>query len=80
MTECNQTRGALFSRQLQPRLYLPLYIFSGEPMLWARLRPSNLDVSAGSVKQMQGIVRQIRGARRRFASPYGRTRALAARW
>lgn len=40
--------------------YLPLYIFCGEHLLCARLRPSNQDASAGSVEEVQRIVRQIR--------------------
>ncbi len=40
--------------------YLPLYIFSGDHVLCARLRPSNQDASAGSVEEVARIVRQIR--------------------
>lgn len=40
--------------------YLPLYIFCGEFLLAARLRPSNIDASAGSVEELQRIVKQIR--------------------
>ena len=40
--------------------YLPLYIFCGEFLLGARLRPSNIDASAGSVPELQRIVKQIR--------------------
>jgi len=40
--------------------YLPLYIFCGEHLLCARLRPSDIDASAGSVKELERIVRQIR--------------------
>ena len=40
--------------------YLPLYIFCGEHLLCARLRPSDIDASAGSVKEMDRIVKQIR--------------------
>src|SRR5437870_6144180 len=42
--------------------YLPLYIFCGEFLLGARLRPSNIDASAGSVEELQRIVKQIRSA------------------
>ncbi|HEY2121211.1 MAG TPA: IS1380 family transposase, partial [Candidatus Acidoferrum sp.] len=42
--------------------YLPLYIFCGEFLLCARLRPSNLDASAGSVEELKRIVQQIRCA------------------
>jgi DDE family transposase len=42
--------------------YLPLYIFSGDFLLGARLRPSNIDASAGAVEELQRIVGQIRQA------------------
>lgn len=40
--------------------YLPLYIFSGDHLLCARLRPSNTDASAGCVEELERIVKQIR--------------------
>lgn len=40
--------------------YLPLYIFCGNHLLCARLRPSNQDASAGSVEELERIVGQIR--------------------
>jgi hypothetical protein len=40
--------------------YLPLYVFAGEHVLCARLRPSNIDPSAGSRKEMERIVGRIR--------------------
>jgi hypothetical protein len=40
--------------------YLPLYIFCEDHLLCARLRPSNQDASAGSVAEVERIVRQIR--------------------
>jgi hypothetical protein len=40
--------------------YLPLYVFCGEHLLCARLRPSNQDASAGSVEEVARIVAQIR--------------------
>jgi hypothetical protein len=42
--------------------YLPLYIFCGEHLLCARLRPSDIDASAGSVKEIERIVTQIRAS------------------
>jgi hypothetical protein len=42
--------------------YLPLYIFCGDQLLCARLRPSNIDASAGSLEEVQRIVTQIRKA------------------
>ncbi len=40
--------------------YLPLYIFCGEHLLCARLRPSNIDASAGSLEEVQRMVRRFR--------------------
>jgi hypothetical protein len=40
--------------------YLPLYIFCGEHLLCARLRPSDRDASAGAVEEVQRIVEQVR--------------------
>jgi len=42
--------------------YLPLYIFCGDFLLGARLRPSNIDASAGSREELERIVTQIRQA------------------
>jgi DDE family transposase len=42
--------------------YLPLYIFCGDQLLCARLRPSNIDASAGSLQEVQRIIPQIRKA------------------
>lgn len=41
--------------------YLPLYIFSGQHLLCARLRKADQDASAGAVDELQRIVAQIRG-------------------
>jgi hypothetical protein len=40
--------------------YLPLYIFCGEFLLGARLRPSNIDASEGTVEELERIIGQIR--------------------
>lgn len=40
--------------------YLPLYVFCGEHLLLARLRPANQDASAGSVEELARIVAQLR--------------------
>jgi hypothetical protein len=40
--------------------YLPLYVFAGEHVLCAHLRPSNIDPSAGSLKEIERIVKRIR--------------------
>ena len=40
--------------------YLPLYVFCGRHLLAAKLRPANIDASAGSIEEMARIVTQIR--------------------
>ena len=40
--------------------YLPLYIFCGEFLLAAKLRPSNIDASFGVLEEIERIVEQIR--------------------
>jgi Transposase DDE domain group 1 len=40
--------------------YLPLYIFAGDQLLCARLRPSNQDAAQGSVQEVSRIVAQLR--------------------
>ena len=52
--------GRFFHGYYKHYCFLPLYIFCGEHLLCARLRPSDIDASAGSVKELDRIVRQIR--------------------
>ena len=40
--------------------YLPLYIFSGDHLLCARLRQSDIDAAAGVVEELDRIVKRIR--------------------
>jgi Transposase DDE domain group 1 len=40
--------------------YLPLYVFCGRHLLAAKLRPSNIDASAGAVAEVERLVAQIR--------------------
>jgi hypothetical protein len=40
--------------------YLPLYIFCGDQLLCARLRPANQDAAAGSIEEASRIVTQLR--------------------
>jgi Transposase DDE domain group 1 len=42
--------------------YLPLYIFCGRQLLAAKLRPANIDGSAGALEEVARIVAQIRAA------------------
>jgi len=52
--------GRFFHAYYKNFCYLPLYIFCGDHLLCARLRPSDMDASAGSVKHLQRLVAQIR--------------------
>jgi len=40
--------------------YLPLYVFCGRHLLAAKLRPANIDASAGSIEEAARIVARIR--------------------
>jgi len=40
--------------------YLPLYIFAGDQLLCARLRPANQDAATGSLDEVKRIVAQLR--------------------
>ena len=40
--------------------YLPLYIFAGDQLLCARLRPANQDAAKGALDEVQRIVKQLR--------------------
>ena len=55
-----QQEGRFFHGYYGHYCYLPLYVFCGEFLLWAELRRSDIDASAGSVEALQEIVRQIR--------------------
>lgn len=52
--------GRFFQGYYKHYCYLPLYIFCGEHLLCAKLRPSDIDAAAGAVKQVARIVEQIR--------------------
>jgi len=52
--------GRFFHGYYESYCYLPLYIFCGEHLLCAKLRPADIDASAGSVKQLDRIVARIR--------------------
>jgi hypothetical protein len=54
--------GRFFHGYYKRYCYLPLYIFCGEFLLCARLRPANIDAPAGSVEELARIVGQIRAA------------------
>ena len=52
--------GRFFHGYYDSYCYLPLYIFCGEHLLLAKLRPADIDAAAGSVKQVAWIVEHIR--------------------
>src|SRR5262245_6371191 len=54
--------GRFFHAYYGNYCYLPLYIFSGEHLLCARLRRSNIDGAEGAVEELTRIVTQIRQA------------------
>jgi hypothetical protein len=51
--------GRFFHGYYKNYCFLPLYIFCGDHLLCARLRPSDIDASAGALKQVQRIVARI---------------------
>ncbi len=52
--------GRFFHGYYDCYCYLPLYIFCGRHLLAAKLRPANIDASAGAIEEVERIVRQIR--------------------
>lgn len=52
--------GRFFHGYYKDYCFLPLYIFCGDHLLCARLRPADIDASAGALKQVQRIVARIR--------------------
>jgi hypothetical protein len=52
--------GKFFHGYYKCYCYLPLYVFCGDHLLSAKLRPSDIDAAAGSVKQLARIVEHIR--------------------
>jgi len=52
--------GRFFHGYYRCYCYLPLYIFCGRELLLAKLRPANIDASAGAKEEIAWIVAQIR--------------------
>jgi len=52
--------GKFFHGYYDCYCYLPLYIFCGRHLLVAKLRPANIDGSAGAVEEVARVVAQIR--------------------
>jgi hypothetical protein len=55
-----QQEGRFFHGYYRCYCYLPLYVFCGEHLLGAYLRPSNIDASAGSEWVLERLVTRIR--------------------
>jgi len=55
-----EQEGRFFHGYYKCYCYLPLYIFCGRELLLAKLRPANIDASAGSKDEIAWIVAQIR--------------------
>jgi len=55
-----EQEGRFFHGYYGGYCYLPLYIFIGEHLVCTRLRPSNIDASAGALEEIQRIVNQLR--------------------
>jgi hypothetical protein len=52
--------GRFFHGYYDCYCYLPLYVFCGRHLLAAKLRRSNIDVSAGAVNEVERIVARVR--------------------
>ena len=52
--------GRFFQGYYKEYCYLPLYVFCGEHLLCAQLRPADQDGAAGSVAKLAGLVDRIR--------------------
>jgi hypothetical protein len=52
--------GRFFHGYYDCYCYLPLYVFCGRHLLAAKLRPSNIDASAGSLEEVARVVAQVR--------------------
>jgi hypothetical protein len=56
-----EQEGRFFHGYYDCYCYLPLYVFCGRHLLAAKLRPANIDASAGAVEEVARIVAQLRG-------------------
>jgi hypothetical protein len=55
-----EQEGRFFHGYYGGYCYLPLYVFCGRHLLAAKLRPANIDGSAGALEEVERIVEQIR--------------------
>jgi hypothetical protein len=52
--------GRFFHGYYDCYCYLPLYVFCGDQLLWAQLRQSDIDASAGAVEVLAILVKHLR--------------------
>lgn len=52
--------GRFFHGYYQEYCFLPLYLFCGDELLGAWLRPADIDASAGAVKKLAAVVQRVR--------------------
>jgi hypothetical protein len=57
-----EQQGRFFHGYYGQYCYLPLYIFAGEHLLCARQREANQDAAAGSLREVERIVKRLRQA------------------
>jgi len=55
-----EQEGRFFHGYYGTYCYLPLYVFCGDDLLAAELRPSNIDASAGTVEVLERLIPHIR--------------------
>lgn len=55
-----EQEGRFFNGYYDCYCYMPLYVFCGDHLLCARLRPSNIDASLGAEAELERIVGQVR--------------------
>jgi hypothetical protein len=55
-----EQEGRFFHGYYDTYCYLPLYVFCGRHLLAAKLRPANIDASAGSIEEVARTVARIR--------------------
>jgi Transposase DDE domain group 1 len=55
-----EQEGRFFHGYYDCYCYLPLYVFCGQHLLAAKLRPASVDAAAGAVEEVARIVKQIR--------------------
>lgn len=55
-----EQEGRFFHGYYDTYCYLPLYVFCGRHLLVAKLRPANIDASAGSIEEIARVVARIR--------------------